>query len=154
MKIYYGVLFLLALILMGCSSTYTIKGFSSKDKFYRDFNGSADDKDLNITLLNDSLIQTTDGGILKQDTLFTSSGAFPVNIIKTVNYKNRLKSTFYGCLGGVFVIGIAGANLLHNNISNLDFTTIQLVFLVPVAGAIIGALTGYYMGWDIIYQFN
>ena len=151
----YCTLFLLSVfILIGCSSTYTLRNYSSKEKFHKDFNTSADNKDLNITLLNDSLVQTTDGGILKHDTLFTSTGAFPVNIIKTVNYKNRLKSSIYGCLSGVFVIGIAGANILHNNISNLDFTSIQLVFLVPAAGAIIGAMTGYYIGWDVTYQFN
>ena len=154
MKIYYSVIFLLALLLMGCSSTYTIKGYSSKEKFDEDFVSSADTKDLNITLLNDSLVQTTGGVDIKNDTLFTSTGAFPVNIIKTVNYKNRLKSTIFGCLGGELLIGIAGANLLANNISKLDFTSIQLVFLVPAASAMIGAITGYYIGWDVTYQFN
>jgi hypothetical protein len=151
---YYTLFLLSAFLFIGCSSTYTIKGYSSKEKFHKDFNSSADNKDLNITLTNDSLVQTTDGGIIKHDTLFTSAGDFPVSMIKTVNYKNRLKSTIFGCIGGELLIGIAGANILANNISKLNFTTIQLVFLVPAVGIVVGVISGYYIGWDVTYQFN
>ena len=96
----YSLLFVLVLLLMGCSFTYTIKNFHSKEKFYEDFNNSAKNKDLNITLINDSSFSVIGGRVLKQDTLYTSTNVFPVNIVKTVNYKTRLRSLLIGILSG------------------------------------------------------
>jgi hypothetical protein len=155
MKKYYSALFLLALILMGCSSTYTIKNFSSKEKFYKDFNSSVGSKDMNITLSNDSLYEISGGGLLKHDTLYTSEYIFPVNIIKTVQYKTTLKSTLFGIFCGELVIGIAGGNILHNNINKLDFaSTLMYGSIVVISGGIIGGIAGYFIGWDVTYQFN
>jgi PBP1b-binding outer membrane lipoprotein LpoB len=56
MKNIYGLFFLLALLLMGCSSTYTIKDFPSKERFYEDFNNSVKNKDVSITLMSDSCL--------------------------------------------------------------------------------------------------
>ena len=42
------------IFLIGCSSTYKISDFSSPEKFYKDFNKSADGKILKITLHDDS----------------------------------------------------------------------------------------------------
>jgi|ERR1035438_4002930 hypothetical protein len=70
MKKYYSALFLLALILMGCSSTYTIKNFSSKEKFYQDFNNSVKERDIKVVLSNDSSFTLMHGAVLENDTLF------------------------------------------------------------------------------------
>ena len=70
MKKYYTLLFLFALLFIGCS-TYTIKDFPSKDKFYEDFNNSVKNKDVNITLINDSSFTINDGAVLENDTLFS-----------------------------------------------------------------------------------
>jgi hypothetical protein len=155
MKIYYAVLFLFSLLITGCSSTYTLRHYSSKDNFYKDFNSSVGSKDLNVILLNDSLVQTKDGGILKNDTLFTKTNVFPVNFIKTVQFKTRLKSTLFGILFGEMGTMIAGGNILANNQSKLDLNSfIRYASIVFLSGGIIGAIAGYYIGWDINYQFN
>ena len=71
MKNIYGLFFLLALLLMGCSSTYTIKDFPSKERFYEDFNKFAQNKDVEITLINDSSFTINDGTVLENDTLIS-----------------------------------------------------------------------------------
>lgn len=58
-----------ALLLIGCSSTYTIKDFSSKEKFYEDFNNSAKDKTVKVTLTNDSSFTTLNGASISNDSL-------------------------------------------------------------------------------------
>jgi len=45
---------LIVLSFAGCSSTYKVSGFSSKEKFYDDFNKSVNGKIVEITLSNDS----------------------------------------------------------------------------------------------------
>jgi hypothetical protein len=93
MKNIYGLFFLLALLLMGCSSTYTIKDFPSKEKFYEDFNNSAQNKDVNVTLINDSSFAINDGIILENDTLFSLEGkdnrSFALSDITEIRYKNN-----------------------------------------------------------------
>ena len=149
------ILFIFSLFFTGCSSSYSIKGYSSKDRFYRDFNRSADKKDLNITLLNDSLVQITGGGILKHDTLYTSEYIFPVNIIKTINYTNTLKSSIFGMLIGEVAIVIASAPIFANNINVFNFATlIKYAAIVELSGCFFGGIAGFYIGWDVTYQFN
>ena len=53
----------------GCSSTYTLKDFSSREKFYEDFNNFAADKNINIILINDTSITASYGGSISNDTL-------------------------------------------------------------------------------------
>ncbi|MDR3626567.1 MAG: hypothetical protein P4L45_07025, partial [Ignavibacteriaceae bacterium] len=54
MKIPFMIISLVPLFFIGCSSTYTINDFPTKDKFYGDFNNFAGNKSLNVTLTNDS----------------------------------------------------------------------------------------------------
>src|ERR1035437_523103 len=55
---------------MGCSSTYTIKDFPSKEKFYQSFNKSEKDKNIKVVLRNDSSFTVMHGAVLENDTLF------------------------------------------------------------------------------------
>ena len=93
MKNIYGLFFLLALLLMGCSSTYTIKDFPSKERFYEDFNKFAQNKDVEITLINDSSFTINDGTVLEDDTLFSLEGkdkrSFALSAISEIRYKNN-----------------------------------------------------------------
>lgn len=93
MKNIYSLFFLLALLLMGCSSTYTIKDFPSKERFYEDFNNSAKNKDVNVNLINDSSFAINDGIILENDTLFSLEGkdnrSFALSDITEIRYKNN-----------------------------------------------------------------
>src|ERR1039457_5796741 len=70
MKYINTLLIVSALILMGCSSTYTIQNFSSKEKFYQDFNNSVKERDIKVVLSNDSSFTLMHGAVLENDTLF------------------------------------------------------------------------------------
>jgi hypothetical protein len=59
----------LLLFLIGCYSTYNIFDFSSKKEFYDDFNKCANDKQVQITLKNDSTFTAENGAVILNDTL-------------------------------------------------------------------------------------
>jgi len=65
------VVSLLFLIIIGCTSTYTIKDFSSKEKFIEDINYAFVDKESKITLTGNSVIVSKDIKV-KGDSLFTN----------------------------------------------------------------------------------
>ncbi|MGA7721951.1 MAG: hypothetical protein WCA84_12355 [Ignavibacteriaceae bacterium] len=69
MKIFYLLIPVLPLLLIGCSSTYNVADFPSKDKFYADFNKSASDKSLKIIMNNDSTINAGNGALISNDSL-------------------------------------------------------------------------------------
>jgi hypothetical protein len=70
MKIYYILSASLILFLTGCS-TYTIKNFSSKEKFYQDFNKAAKNKDVSITLVYGRSFDIDNGVVLENDSLIS-----------------------------------------------------------------------------------
>lgn len=81
---------------MGCSSTYSIKDFSSKDKFYENFNNHVKNEDVNITLINDSSFTINDGLVLENDTLFSFAKleekdvrTYPLSLITKIRYINK-----------------------------------------------------------------
>jgi hypothetical protein len=59
----------LTLIFTGCSSIYKVSNFPSRDKFYKDFNKSANDKTLRVTLTNDSSFITENGAQISNDSI-------------------------------------------------------------------------------------
>ncbi len=92
MKIIYLASTIFSFILVGCSSTYTSSDFSSKQKFYDDFNNFAASKSLDVELTNDSTISVNNGFIL-DDTLYApgfridrKSGKIAVADIEKINY--------------------------------------------------------------------
>jgi len=54
LKYKYSIAAILSALFIGCSSTYRISDFLSKDKFYEDFNKFAENKSVKVTLMNDS----------------------------------------------------------------------------------------------------
>jgi hypothetical protein len=69
MKIFYFLISVLSLLHIGCSSTYTVADFPSKDNFYEDFNKLANNKPVEITLNNDSAFTAADGARISNDSL-------------------------------------------------------------------------------------
>ena len=63
------LLFISMIILTGCSSTYTIADFPSEDKFYKDFNKSANNKTLLVKLDNDSSFTFEGSANISNDSL-------------------------------------------------------------------------------------
>jgi hypothetical protein len=141
---------------MGCSSTYTIKDFSSKDKFYQSFNTSVKDHDMNITFTNDSLFEITGGGNLKQDTLYTLTNSFPIETIKNINFRTKGggRSILIGVLSGLATGLIAAVVYNKSHQREEDFDAVAYYFLFPPAGAVVGGIVGWFIGWNNIYQFS
>jgi len=67
---YFAVTFIF-LFFIGCSSTYRVNDFSSKEKFYNDFNNSFKTKEARITMINDSVLITLAGVEIENDTLYS-----------------------------------------------------------------------------------
>jgi hypothetical protein len=88
MKYIYLILIFLCVLFIGCYSNYTVQDFSSKDKFYEDFNKSAKTKDVTVILSNDSSFEVDNGVALKNDTLFTSENILTIDLteIERINY--------------------------------------------------------------------
>ncbi len=91
-SIYYLIVVFFSLVISGCSTTYTIKDFSSKEKFYEDFNNFASSKSLDAELINGTTITVINGYILG-DTLYTTgfridrkSGEIALSDIKKIDY--------------------------------------------------------------------
>jgi len=66
-----NLIIILSLLLFGCSSTYTIKDFSSKQKFYDDFNNSVKDRSVEITFTNDSSFSLNNRVDVEGDSLYS-----------------------------------------------------------------------------------
>jgi hypothetical protein len=70
MKIIYIIITFIPLIFIGCSSTYTVSDFPSKEEFYEDFNKSANGKTIKFTLNNDSTFMCSNNVEIEGDTLY------------------------------------------------------------------------------------
>ena len=71
MKIFYLIAILFSLIFISCSSTYRVSDFSSKEKYYQDFNNFARNKNVKVTLINDSSFFFSNGVAIENDTLYS-----------------------------------------------------------------------------------
>ncbi|MHB8338925.1 MAG: hypothetical protein ACYDEE_16035 [Ignavibacteriaceae bacterium] len=82
-----------SLAFIGCSSIYSVKDFSSKEKLYQDFNNSVKDKSINVKFINDSSLTINNGAVIKNDTLYSIGYRLDKNYrkvalseIKKINY--------------------------------------------------------------------
>ncbi|MDR3627581.1 MAG: hypothetical protein P4L45_12140 [Ignavibacteriaceae bacterium] len=88
------LLFFLSLLLFtGCSTTYTLKDFTSKQEFYSKFNSSLQDRNARAQLMNDSVIDIKDGAEVLNDTLYLltrsiykANRKFALQEIKNIKY--------------------------------------------------------------------
>ena len=100
MKIFYLIATIFLLTFIGCSSTYKVSDFSSKDKFYEDFNNFARNKSVKVTLLNDSSFSINGGAAMQNDSLYslgevtnTRDKRLALSDTKEINYSsNNYKS--------------------------------------------------------------
>jgi len=67
-----------SLILMSCSSIYTEKNFSSKEKLYQNFNNSAKGTPVDVTFINDSSVIFQNGALIENDTLYAYKYLFNI----------------------------------------------------------------------------
>jgi len=71
MKSHYFAVTFIFLLFIGCSSTYRVSDFSSKEKFYNDFNYSFKEREAKVILTNDSTFSVYNGALIENDTLFS-----------------------------------------------------------------------------------
>ena len=218
MKIIYLISSIFLLILTGCYSTYKVSDFSSRDKFYEDFNKSANDKAVKVTLSNDSSFFMSNGAAIENDTLcslhsYTVSGnkKLSMNNIKNINYlssdyksgtilsKNgelyhatkinfekdsidfayseyvkqditsvsNVKKIVYndhwlgvpvymgiGTATGFFIGLIVNSNNGNGTSLNPKLTPVLGGILYAASGLVVGAITGWFLGYDYVYYFN
>ena len=85
---------LLSLVFISCSTIYTTKNFSSKEKLYKNFNWSVKKKTLNVTFMNDSSMVLRRGAIIEDDSLFSyvpykKTAQSSLSEVKKINYIGR-----------------------------------------------------------------
>ncbi len=153
------IFFIFVLLFIGCSSTNTIKDSTSKEKFYEDFNKSVKDKNIKVTLTNDSLLALPGGAVIQNDTLFllsqllkSNTKSFPLTTVKVVRYKDRWIGLFYGLAIGTSV-GILSAWVgifppfnhigWDNYFDERVAPKLLKLIIFPVAGAILGFILGH-----------
>ena len=100
MKIIYLISSISLLIFTGCYSTYQVSDFSSRVKFYEDFNKSVNDKTVKVTFTNDSSFFMSNGAAIENDSLYfpkeeIKSGIKKIALtdIKGINYTNQSRTT-------------------------------------------------------------
>jgi hypothetical protein len=100
MKIIYLISSISLLIFTGCYSTYQVSDFSSRVKFYEDFNKSVNEKAVKVTLSNDSSFFMSSGAAIENDSLYfpkeeIKSGIKKIALtdIKRINYTNQSRTT-------------------------------------------------------------
>jgi hypothetical protein len=86
---YKTILSILSFLLIGCSSTYKVSDFSSKDEFNADFNKSVYEKPVKIYLINDSSISASNGAEVLNDSLLFS---LQTQKGKVILLKNSIKN--------------------------------------------------------------
>ncbi len=164
MKIFFrigAVIFLL--FLSSCSYYYSEKSFSTKEKYYKDFNDFAKNKNVEVTLTNDSSFTTLNGSSISNDTLTFNyknnkllSGYIPVKNIKEIYYKKNwpgiIPGVIFGALASVAITGI-GMNASRSSNSGFFGGGYAWFYGIPV-GTIIGGVIGWFIGANYTYQFN
>ena len=91
MNKYYILFILFSLIITGCGSIYTANRFSSTKEFYADFNKSAANKSVTVTLISDSVITNDDGAMVINNTLILPGHIreykdLPLNKVVSIKY--------------------------------------------------------------------
>lgn len=171
MKITYILVPFITFLIVGCSSTYRVNDFSSKEKYYQDFNNFARNKNVKITLINDSSFSVSNGVAIKNDTLYSlgkevNSGNLKLALsdTKEINYSsNDYKSALILLINGdryqaeqinitqdsisfAFTAKVAIMNGVTsiNNIKKIRYKN-NWLGVVPgfLGGTLIGGVTGF-----------
>lgn len=123
MKIIYLLSSIFLLILTGCYSTYNVSDFSSKDKFYEDFNKSVINKTTKIKINDDSIFTFCENARISNDTLIflsklkNGNEKLFLSEIKNINYNDQ--GTNFSKLSGKIILK-NGEEIFAYNITALD----------------------------------
>ena len=172
MKLFYLFIPVVFLLFVSCSSTYKVTDYPSKEAFHKDFNNSAKDTKVKVTLINDSSFSVSEGAEIRGDSLHLDyyPSYYPsrlrlknenilLNDVQQASYKNHLKGILpgagIGLPSGIFLgslITVASGRREGGNQRNRDWVT--GAYWGFIIGPVVGAIVGYIVGWNNIYLFN
>lgn len=128
----------LILFFAGCSSTYRVTDFKSKNEFYNNVNNNIKDREVNVTLNNDSTFATNDKGAqveqnylslrLNRTVLDTT---LPLSEIQNINYKTKHgnPSTYIELKNGATI----NAENIRRSAGSLEFNTrVPYPYNIPI----------------------
>ena len=157
--------FVFFMLLTGCSSTYRVSDFSSKEKFYESINKAAKGKVVNITLKNGSLINAFNVKMSNDSTAFSTKNYFQYNIpisnVKAISYKNTSEGIVTGALTGIAagllitISKVIPANSQEGNPpypKDYDYPKAGMIS-IPI-GIVSGSIIGWLIGHNYTYEFN
>ncbi len=158
MKLFYISSPILFLFLIGCSSTYRITNYSSKEDFYNKFNESAEDRIMTITMINDSSFYLNKARI-NNDILLYSNAQIPISEIKQASYNNHLQGAIPGLFIGPLVGAIFGSTgwiIRPTSGGNPPyvFDKTEATMIGFAIGLGVGAMVGIIVGHDHCFLFN
>jgi hypothetical protein len=162
MKIIIFIVTFISLFLIGCSSIYTVKDFSSKDKYYEDFNSFVKNKNVKVTLNNDSSLTTFENTRISDDTLIlmgqnenAAIKYIPLRNVKTIYYKKNWPGIIPGVISGFLLsFAIAGIGESSSTGDTGFFGGGGAIVIGVPAGTILGGIIGWFLGYEYTYQFN
>ncbi len=100
-KIYFAGAFVL-IFFTGCSSTYKVTDFPTKEKFYEEINTTLNQRPTKVTLRNDSVLAAQAGLVLKNDQLTCYSKVIdkrnrkiPLQDLASVNFNGQEKESAF-----------------------------------------------------------
>ena len=181
MKNYYLIIpTFLTIIFIGCSSTYTIKDFPSKEKFYEDYNKFMKDKKVKVTLTNDNSFTILDGSKISNDSIVYITNTIKKDIIIK---QSEIKSLRYyynnSSIPSAWIFLKDGENINSENVELLPDSSINVLVKshiysslplskvkeieyknhllgVPprlLSGSILGLIAGYFV-FSVIHSQN
>ena len=167
MKLFYiSILNIFLLLLIGCSHTYEVSKYYSKDNLYNEFNESAQKNELKIMLTNDSVFITSKGAYILNDSMVLNptiekvgKSLSLININKA-SYKDHWKGVLPGFLIGMITGGALGATgwiyKPKDESGNPPYVFDKSAATIRGAllGAVVGSIIGYFLGYDYTYLFN
>lgn len=164
MKNIYLIISLIIFFLTGCSSTYTLKDFSSKEKFYNDFNKYMSNKPVKVTFVDDSSFVFSENVKISNDSiLLLSTGLnvinnFPLEKVKEIRnihiHNNQLNGLWMGS-SFCFLLSIPIIEVIREGSNDpTTLPTFPASFGFAGLGGLIGLGIGSIVDKTYIYKFN
>ncbi|MHB1687752.1 MAG: hypothetical protein ACYCVH_10295 [Ignavibacteriaceae bacterium] len=126
-----------SLTFISCSSIYTVKDFSSKEKLYQDFNNSVKDKSIEVKFINDSSLTINNGAVIKNDTLYSIGyhldkkyERIALSEIKKINYTGSDYKSANLLLKNDEQINAGDINIANDTMEYRDFKKSYLPFQI------------------------
>ena len=170
----YLLLAFFSLAFVSCSSINTVKDFSSKEKFYEDFNDFAKNKNVEVTLINDSSFTTLKATRISNDSLIVNvknENVLSLSEIANMKYNNTnfVHSSADIILKDGEKLNVENIKILHD--SSIQFTNCKGIkeylplnkvkkasYLQRLPGVItglsLGAITGAIVGIIALYVIH